>query len=263
MNFLSLFSRLSSNRRGNLKKALDLFYKMRSSGLKLGVVEYNVLMATVGKTENKRLLGGIMADMQEKNIDPNRYTYATMIKSYGEGRKFRLARDTFKEMRMKRLADTTAYNIMIRVCLARTMSREHDALEYLKEMAREGIPPDVVTYTTFIEHYGHMKDAEQAVHFFKEMEAAEIKADVVAYTALIGSLYKANECGKAIAYFHRMKRRGVRRRWIRLRFLSLHSGTFVTVSRVNLDLTYLPFFAEQSKDIAELIHLHDGHLGAL
>ena len=65
-------------------------------------------------------------------------------------------------------------------------------------MARAGLVPDIVTYTTLLGHYGATGGVDRARELFREMRAAQhVELDSAAFNVFVGILMRAGAVEEA------------------------------------------------------------------
>ncbi|KAG6427404.1 hypothetical protein SASPL_111648 [Salvia splendens] len=80
----------------------------------------------------------------------------------------------------------------------------------LVEMARIGVPANLITYNILLKGYCHRLQIDKAEDLMREMmEEAEIQPDVISYNTLIDGCILVDDCAGALSYFNEMRRRGI------------------------------------------------------
>ncbi|KAG8037221.1 hypothetical protein GUJ93_ZPchr0020g33574 [Zizania palustris] len=83
------------------------------------------------------------------------------------------------------------------------------AYDLFREMKKQGISPDVVTYTSIIDGLCKSKAMDKAYDLFREMKKQGISPDVVTYNSIIDGLCKSKEMDKAEKVLQQMLDAGV------------------------------------------------------
>lgn len=80
----------------------------------------------------------------------------------------------------------------------------------LVEMARIGVPANLITYNILLKGYCHRLQIDKAEELMREMvEEARIQPDVISYNTLIDGCILVDDCAGALSYFNEMRRRGI------------------------------------------------------
>ncbi|KAL1549475.1 pentatricopeptide repeat-containing protein, chloroplastic-like protein [Salvia divinorum] len=79
----------------------------------------------------------------------------------------------------------------------------------LVEMARIGVPANLITYNILLKGYCHRLQIDKAEDLMREMEEAEIQPDVISYNTLIDGCILVDDCAGALSYFNEMRKRGI------------------------------------------------------
>ncbi|XP_057779001.1 pentatricopeptide repeat-containing protein At3g09650, chloroplastic [Salvia miltiorrhiza] len=80
----------------------------------------------------------------------------------------------------------------------------------LVEMARIGVPANLITYNILLKGYCHRLQIDKAEDVMREMvEEAGIQPDVISYNTLIDGCILVDDCAGALTYFNEMRKRGI------------------------------------------------------
>ena len=107
----------------------------------------------------------VFADMEVAGVQPNTYTYTSLIKA-GSG---------------SRLDGS-------RTCGALRGGQWERAQHMFDGMTAAGVKPDVITFSALISAMGKGGQWERAQHVFDGIAAAGVKPDVITYNALISAM---------------------------------------------------------------------------
>ncbi|KAG6430465.1 hypothetical protein SASPL_108533 [Salvia splendens] len=78
----------------------------------------------------------------------------------------------------------------------------------LVEMARSGVPANLITYNILLKGHCHRLQIDKAEDLMREMvEEAEIQPDVISYNTLIDGCILVDHCAGALSYFNEMRKR--------------------------------------------------------
>ncbi len=102
--------------------------------------------------------------------------------------------------------DTKASNIVCNALLS--TGQENSALAMLNSMGdSEGAKPDVITFTSFITHYGHRGQIEAALGMLRRMQQSGISPNSITYSSLFTSCVKRGKVTTALQIWDDMRER--------------------------------------------------------
>lgn len=111
-------------------------WMLEEGGYRASTFGYNIVIRNVLKNRRWTLGEGLVSEMIEKKVAPDKFTYSTLISSFGKAGKF------------------------------------DSALMWLHRMEEKGITPDLVTFSTVIVLAGKLKNFTRAVSLFSKMRVA-------------------------------------------------------------------------------------------
>lgn len=114
-------------------------------------------------------------------------------------------------MKAKGIAsDTGRYNIIMKA--HRNANQFEEALALFRQMPRDGVQPDVITYTIMIDACARRADPDLAVELLLEMEERpdRIAPNEFIYGCVINACAKALQGKRALALFREMQEEGLR-----------------------------------------------------
>lgn len=80
----------------------------------------------------------------------------------------------------------------------------------LAEMAKAGIPANLITYNILLKGYCHQLQIDKAEDLMREMvDEVGIQPDVISYNTLIDGCILVDDCAGALTYFNEMRKRGI------------------------------------------------------
>jgi pentatricopeptide repeat protein len=182
-------------------KVEDLHIQMIDDGVKPNVYIYDTMINTHSKSGNFEKAGEMFDLMIKEKIKPDVYIYTSMLDVYAKSGKIEKAILMFESMKR----GLVTYNIMLDA-YAKDLKLEQ-AIELFATMQKEGMLPDVVTYTTMINVYS--KDVDKAIELFDSMKAEGISPDIQVYNLMIDVFAKGGMLEKAIDLFDSMKAEGI------------------------------------------------------
>eukprot|EP01018_Ginkgo_biloba_P033786 Gb_00138 [translate_table: standard] len=144
---------IACTRNGKNKDAIIPFKKIEEEGCEPIIITYNIMLDVyrkMGNCWNKVL--SLFAQMKNRGINPDEYTYNTPISACRRGSMHEEAVEFFKKMKAAGCTpDRVTYNSPLDVY---GNSRRHDdALNILQGMEKNGCPPSIVTYNELIAAY--------------------------------------------------------------------------------------------------------------
>ncbi|XP_074561070.1 pentatricopeptide repeat-containing protein At3g09650, chloroplastic [Curcuma longa] len=147
-----------------------------------------------------------------KTYKPDTRMYTTLMKGYmKEGRVedvVRMIRAMQQEEDPASHPDHVTYTTVITALIkAGEMDR---ARSVLAEMARAGVPANLVTYNVLLKGYCQQLQLDKAKELIGEIsEQAGIEPNVVSYNILIDGCILIDDSAGALAYFNEMRERGI------------------------------------------------------
>jgi len=90
-----------------------------------------------------------------------------------------------------------------------TNAMDERARNILKEMSEHGPKPDIVSYNTFLRHYGRIGDMKSLAEVLRALKPAGVQPDVHSFTTVLSALYKAGKTDAHIKTLEVMRTMGV------------------------------------------------------
>ncbi|KAI5060857.1 hypothetical protein GOP47_0023362 [Adiantum capillus-veneris] len=189
---------------GKVKKTLN---SMKKAGFQPNVASYTSLIEAYG---NKGLFyeaEGILNQMLEEGPKPTALTYQTIIGALVKGHRYEDADRIFKDMESDNIVkpDQKLCNLMIHSYGKRGMIDE--ALHLSRKMKAVKIPLSIVTFNTLL---SCQRSVDAAESVFKQMQRNNIEPDVITYAARIGAFARARRAEEAQYFFKVMLDSGIR-----------------------------------------------------
>lgn len=138
--------------------------------------------------------------MLEADIQPKEHDYGAMIQVYFSKRRPREGYALFEQYRLRSektaegkrlLHDQTMlplFNIVLHgLCLN---GWDKQAKTLMKDMTDQGPKPDIISYNTFLRHYGRIGDMKSVASVLRALKPANIQPDIHSYTTLLSALYR-------------------------------------------------------------------------
>ncbi|KAL5193954.1 Pentatricopeptide repeat-containing protein, chloroplastic [Glycine soja] len=202
------------NSQAQMTKAVAILDEMNVAGVGPNEHTYTTLMqgyASLGDTEKAFQYFTVL---RNEGLEIDVYTYEALLKSCCKSGRMQSALAVTKEMSAKNIPrNTFVYNILIdgNLVLFVSWARRGDvweAADLMQQMRKEGLLPDIHTYTSFINACCKAGDMQKATEIIQEMEASGIKPNLKTYTTLINGWARASMPEKALSCFEEMKLAG-------------------------------------------------------
>ncbi|KAF8585520.1 hypothetical protein K439DRAFT_1034158 [Ramaria rubella] len=157
--------------------------------------------------------------MLEAGIEPNEHSYGAMIHAYFYGRRPQEGYALFEQYRTQvgktpqgkqSLRDSRLlplYNIVLHgLC---TNGMDAQAQKVMQDIMAHGPKPDIVSYNTFLRHYGRIGDMKNLAAVLRALKPANVQPDVHTFTTVLSALYKGGQVDAHIRMIQVMKEMGV------------------------------------------------------
>ncbi|XP_008660263.1 pentatricopeptide repeat-containing protein At5g02830, chloroplastic isoform X2 [Zea mays] len=188
-------------------RAFRLFYSWKESGIKISL-----------SSEQKRVIdGGFTFCKEYPNNDstilvvpfrPTVTTYNILMKACGTNAE--RAKSTMNEMRRNGLCpDLISWSILIDI-YGSSQNRD-GAVQALRRMQRVGMRLNVSAYTVAIKACVENKDLKLALHLFEEMKTHQLKPNLVTYKTLLAARINygsLQEVQQCLAIYQEMRKAG-------------------------------------------------------
>ncbi|EYU43708.1 hypothetical protein MIMGU_mgv11b020424mg, partial [Erythranthe guttata] len=155
------FSRL-----GNVEKCVELYEKMKASGIKPTLNTYHPLISAF-KKEKIDLVEKILEDMSRLNLTPDRVVYNELIQCFVWHGDIQKANVLCEMSNLGILPDKMTYNSLITGCLKE--GNLHRAKDLFDDMIAKEVGLNYGTFNTLIEGHCKVKDFDEASVWYKEM----------------------------------------------------------------------------------------------
>jgi pentatricopeptide repeat protein len=188
-------------------KADGLFRMMRETGIERSFSNYTSLMKCYGKDAAK--VSDLNVQMIEDGVNPNMYTYSTMIDAFAKNGQIEKAIEVFDSIMKDGVRpDVFVYTSMIDA-FAKNGQIEK-AIEVFDSIMKDGVRPDVFVYTSMIDAFAKNGQIEKAIEVFDSIMKDGVRPDVFVYTSMIDAYAKNGQIEKAIEVFDSIMKDGVR-----------------------------------------------------
>lgn len=138
---------------GLYERAEETFHHMRTFYANPDEVAFNAVITAAGRRDQVEKVLNYLIDMRMSGLIPTHVTYNTAIHACGRSnRKFEEAFPLFEEMKVNGLQrDVRTYNAVLLACSH--TGHVEKARQYMAQMLREGIRPNIYTFNTLLTVY--------------------------------------------------------------------------------------------------------------
>lgn len=165
----------------------------RDDSLKDQLVVYNTVLHGLLHAHQVQEAKNLLRSMQQAGITPDRVSYNTFLAYYGRRGNFNELADVVNEMANANLTGDVFFFSMILSALLKA-GREDAPDIIFKLMQKQGIEPNVATYSAIIDHQMRSddeKDVRGALLMLRKMEHnPQIHPNEVTYTSILTGLYR-------------------------------------------------------------------------
>ncbi|KAJ3671459.1 hypothetical protein LUZ60_007538 [Juncus effusus] len=197
---------------GLVEELLFVWREMKNNGLNLSVLHYNCLMdglVNSGFVDSAEKVFETMQEQQEDtNIQPDIFSFNTMIKAYSKTQQTHKAVHLFNTMREKFgvFPDKITY-LSLMQCHYSDDSF-HECISLFHEMEERGLEIPSHAYSLVITGLSKEGKPFEAHKVFDKMLERNCNPNSAVYTALIDSFAKCGRFDQALSLFERMKTEG-------------------------------------------------------
>lgn len=160
--------------------------EMKGHGCRPCVISYSTIIQFYCQQTDFKHVYELFDEMQAQGCPPNTVTYTTVMSSLSRLEKFEEALQVADRMRAAGCKpDTLFYNCLIHT-LGQARRRTEAVRVFEKEMAKNGVFPNVSTYNTMIAMFCRHKLEDKAFKILEEMEKSKhCRPDVMTYYPLL------------------------------------------------------------------------------
>jgi len=139
----------------------------------------------------------------------NAVTYSSVLKSFNHQKRFHRVWEVYEEMIKQKVEfSVTTYNALLDVCARSGEISRAEPL--LKDMADQGVPPNIITYGTVIKAYCSANRLDQAFAVLEEMQKnTSLHPDEVTYNTLLDGCARYGLFDRGLEVLADMRRAGV------------------------------------------------------
>ncbi|CAM6121530.1 unnamed protein product [Calypogeia fissa] len=193
----------------NWKTAQAFFNWLQSQDYNLSIVAYNVLMGRYRAGKVWRNAEDFAHQMIRDGIQPDNYTYSTMISCALQCNFPKEALKWFDKMHADGVVpDEVTYSNMALVYSR--LGMYEDAVELYERLRQTGWKPDKISFGTMVNVYARGGDYFKASAVIREMQGAGLQPEAVVYNTLIRYFSREGKTGQAKRVFQDMEKSGVK-----------------------------------------------------
>ena len=218
--YRAIISALFNGRKPDMAMQIFHEYQRRDVSLKGSdqLIVYNTVLHGLLLVHRVQEAKDLLRNMQRAGVTPDRVSYNTLLAYYGRRESFNELADVVNEMANASLTGDVFFFSTILSALLKA-GREDAPDIVFKLMRKQGVEPNVTTYSAIIDHQMRSDDEKSvraALLMLRKMELdPHIHPNEVTYTSILGGLHrnkqlpqeKIQEWTKDIT--QRMKKRGI------------------------------------------------------
>merc|ERR1719507_2483471 len=166
-------------------------------------------LASNGDPESAHeLIREMLADADTGSL-VNAVIYCSVLKGFSHQRQFDRVWLVYEEMRAEKLAvSLSAYNALIDAC-ARSSDMGR-VPQLLQDMAKDGLEPNIVTYSTILKGYCQENRPDKAFELLQEMkQSSKYQPDEITYNTLIDGCARYGLYERGVMLLRDMQEAGV------------------------------------------------------
>ncbi|XP_075108405.1 pentatricopeptide repeat-containing protein At1g10910, chloroplastic-like isoform X1 [Nicotiana tabacum] len=176
-------------------------------GETLKVQDMNVILRYFGKLSRRQELSQVF-DWMQQNQKINVASYSSYVKLMGNSLSSVEALEMYKSIKDRSTKINVSVCNALLSCLVKN-GKSESSLKLFTQMKRDGLVPDVVTYSTLLAGCAKVKDGYcKALELVQELMSNGLLMDSVTYGSLLSVCASHKECNEAEKYFQKMKAEG-------------------------------------------------------
>ncbi|KAK4588095.1 hypothetical protein RGQ29_019188 [Quercus rubra] len=170
---------------GMFDHARKVFDEMPERDCTRTVLSFNALLGACVNSKKFPLVDGLFKELpKELSIEPDLYSYNTVIKGFCEMRSFDSAVSMLDEMEKKGVEpDLITFNTLLNALYSEGQFLEGEKI--WGRMEKKNVVPDNRSYNAKLLGLAIVNKTKEAVELVEEMKAKEVKLDVFSFKALI------------------------------------------------------------------------------
>ncbi|KAG2330494.1 hypothetical protein Bca52824_001674 [Brassica carinata] len=181
---------------GWVGKGVEFVQELKSRGISLSVVTYNILVSGFCKKGDTSGAAKIVKEMEERGIKPSEVTYTILIDTFARSDNMEKAIQLRTSMENLGLVpDVHTYSVLIHgFCIKGQMN---EASMLFRSMVEKKLEPNEVIYNTMILGYCKEGSSYRALRLLREMGDKNLAPNVASYSYLIEALCKEKKLKEA------------------------------------------------------------------
>ncbi|XP_057495606.1 LOW QUALITY PROTEIN: pentatricopeptide repeat-containing protein At1g10910, chloroplastic-like [Actinidia eriantha] len=191
----------------DIQQSTDLDSALVRSGGMLKVQDLNIILRHFGKLNRWQELSQLY-DWMQKNGRISISSYSSYIKFIGNGLNPVKALEIYNNIDDELTRNNVSVCNSVLSCLVRSGKFE-SSIRLFHQMKKDGLKPDVVTYTTLLSGCTKVKNGySKAIDLVQELNSSGLHMDSIIYGTLLAVCASNNQCNEAEKYFNQMKDEG-------------------------------------------------------
>ena len=181
---------------GSLNDARTVFDSIHSRD----VISWNAMITGYGKNGNGKEALELFKQMQQSGVQPNRVTYAIVLSACADLVALSLGKEVHSQINQSGIEWTTEMKNSLLNMYAKCGSM-NDARTVFDSIHSR----DVISWNAMITGYGQNGNGKEAIELFKQMEKEKIQPDSVTFAALLNACSHSGLKDESLHYLNVMK----------------------------------------------------------
>ncbi|KAJ4822184.1 hypothetical protein Tsubulata_022722 [Turnera subulata] len=192
-----------------IQKSPDIYSALERLGGELRVQDMNAVLRTLGKQSRWKELSQLF-DWMGQHSKINDASYCSYIKFIGTGPNPAKAIEIYNDIPDESTKSNVFICNAVLSCLVKR-GKFDSSIKMFREMKRNGLTPDAITYTTLLTGCMKVKQGySKALDLVQELTFNGLQMDTVMYGTLLAICASNNQGEEAENYFNKMKDEGHR-----------------------------------------------------
>eukprot|EP00930_Biecheleria_cincta_P037912 TRINITY_DN2605_c0_g2_i1.p1 TRINITY_DN2605_c0_g2~~TRINITY_DN2605_c0_g2_i1.p1 ORF type:complete len:1113 (-),score=243.30 TRINITY_DN2605_c0_g2_i1:322-3537(-) len=187
------------------ERCFEVLKQMDELGIQGNTITYNTVLDALAKSGLMAEVPAIFETMRQRQIEPDKITYSTLIKGYCVVGELDCALQLFEELKAdERLeVDEIVYNSLIDGC--GRLRKSQQALEFLDDMAKNNVKPSNYTMSIMVKLLGRSRRLPDALKLVtKYRDEHGLKPNLQVFTCLIQACLLNKKVAKAMSLYGEM-----------------------------------------------------------
>ncbi|XVF73117.1 hypothetical protein PTKIN_Ptkin12aG0176000 [Pterospermum kingtungense] len=209
-----LISRLCKN--GKINQAWNVLHYLLRLRAPLEIDPFNVLLSGLGRSGDVKRMNTVMAEMNQRNIQPNVVTFGILINQLCKLRRVDEAMEVLNKLGdgsgsdgVSVETDVVIYNTVIDgLC---KVGRQDEGLRLMKRMrSMKGLAPNAVTYNCLIDGFCKVGEIERGKELFDRMKEEGVSPNVITLNTLVDGMCRHGRINSALEFFSDAQGKGLK-----------------------------------------------------